>query len=83
MASSHSESEGDKKARSAPPGGESFVVMEPFIIIDAGRRSWGDVREFKEGHGALLQEAVESLRQLRQNGEINANAQPILFIVTT
>ena len=51
------------------------------IIIDLGKKSRKQVRLVREGAGKLMDEISVTLEDLRADGTIKPDAQPVLIIV--
>jgi hypothetical protein len=51
------------------------------IIIDLGKKSRKQVRLAREGAGKLMDEISVTLEDLRADGTIKPDAQPVLIIV--
>jgi Family of unknown function (DUF6200) len=51
------------------------------IIIDLGKKSRKKIRRAREGTGELMDEINVTLDELRADGTIKADAQPVLIIV--
>jgi hypothetical protein len=51
------------------------------IIIDLGKKSRKQVRRAREGTGKLMDKIHGMLDELRADGTIKADAQPVLIIV--
>ena len=51
------------------------------IIIDLGKKSRKQVRRAREGTGKLMDEINATLDELRADGTIRPDAQPVLIIV--
>ena len=51
------------------------------IIIDLGKKSRKQVRRAREGTGKLMDQITVMLDELRADGTIKADAQPVLIIV--
>ena len=51
------------------------------IIIDLGKKSRKQIRRAREGTGKLMDEINGTLSELRAQGTIKADAQPVLIIV--
>jgi hypothetical protein len=51
------------------------------IIIAMGRKSKKSIKAMGEGHGRLLEEVSATIEDLKSNGTISANAQPIIVVV--
>ena len=47
------------------------------VIISLGKKSKKSIKAMGEGHGSLLDEVSATINDLRSNGTISANAQPI------
>jgi hypothetical protein len=51
------------------------------VIISLGRKSKKSIKAMGEGHGSLLDEVTATISDLKSNGTILANAQPIIVVV--
>ena len=51
------------------------------IVIDLGKKSRKQIRRAREGTGKLMDEINLTLDELRAQGTIKADAQPVLIIV--
>lgn len=59
----------------------SEATTEP-IVIDMGKKNRKQVRKLsKGGSGRLMEKVSEAIEHLRENGALNAKAQPIVVIV--
>jgi hypothetical protein len=51
------------------------------VIIDLGKKSRKQIRRAREGTGKLIDEINVTLEELRAQGTIKPDAQPVLIIV--
>lgn len=52
------------------------------IIVDMGKKSRKSIRKLRRGRpGKLLDRVEETLAHLRENGELGANTQAVVFVV--
>ena len=64
----------------AKPIAADTTAAEP-LIIDMGKKSRKQVRRAREGTGKLMDKINLMLEDLRAEGTIKADAQPVLIIV--
>lgn len=50
------------------------------VLVDLGKQSRKRLKRLRRGEGRLMEEVVETVRRLREAGEIDANAAPVVFI---
>ena len=51
------------------------------VIVKLGRQSRKRIKRLSEGRGKLFAEVMETVDELRKNGQISAGAQPLIFVV--
>lgn len=51
------------------------------IVVDLGKKSRRQIRKVREGSGKLMDKVTLMLEDLRANGTIAADAQPVLIVV--
>jgi hypothetical protein len=51
------------------------------ILIDFGRKSRKNVKRLRDGEGKLMAEVQDTIDELKANGTISQNAQPVIIIV--
>ena len=51
------------------------------LIIDLGKHRRKDVKQLRKGAGPLVGEIASCLNELRESGQIAADAQPIVILV--
>ncbi|MBL8827464.1 MAG: hypothetical protein JNM18_10850 [Planctomycetaceae bacterium] len=51
------------------------------VVIDLGTRAGKQVDRLRKGRGKLMDEVQECIDELAANGQVAANAQPIIVIV--
>jgi hypothetical protein len=51
------------------------------VIVDLGKKSRKQIRQMRNGTGKLLDEVQEVVDQLKTNGTVDKNAQPIVIVV--
>lgn len=51
------------------------------IIVDLGRKKRRDIKDLCNGAGALLDEVVNCVKELKVSGTIAPGAQPVVVIV--
>lgn len=51
------------------------------LIIDLGKHRRKDVKQLREGAGPLVAEIASCLSELRESGQIAADAQPVVIVV--
>jgi Family of unknown function (DUF6200) len=51
------------------------------LIIDLGKHRRKDVKQLRQGAGPLVDEIASCLGELRESGQIAANAQPVVIVV--
>lgn len=51
------------------------------VILDIGKHDPKDIKKMCKGKGKLLRRVNEAVDQLREGGEIEANAQVVLVVV--
>jgi hypothetical protein len=51
------------------------------ILVDLGRKKRKDIKRLRDGEGRLMTEVQDTLDELKSNGSISENAQPIIIIV--
>ena len=51
------------------------------IVVDLGKASRKQIRRARKGTGKLMDEVKTVLDDLRANGTLGANAQPVLLVV--
>lgn len=51
------------------------------LIIDLGKHRRKDVKRLRQGAGPLVDEIASCLSELRQSGQIAADAQPVVIVV--
>jgi hypothetical protein len=51
------------------------------VIVDLGKQKRKDIKALKEGTGDLLNEVRETLAELKSNGAISSNAEPVVLVV--
>jgi uncharacterized protein DUF6200 len=50
------------------------------VLVDLGKQSRKRLKRLRRGEGRLMDEVAETMRRLREAGEIDANATPVVFI---
>ena len=66
-----------ESAQAAKSNGSSTGV----VIVDLGKQKRKDIKALKEGEGDLMNEVRDTLAELRSNGTISSNAEPVVLIV--
>lgn len=51
------------------------------VIIELGKQSKKRIRRLRRGQGRLMDVTLDTLEQLREQGSVAADAQPVLIIV--
>jgi hypothetical protein len=51
------------------------------LIVDLGKKSRKNVKQLRNGRGKLMDEVQSVLGELRANGKLASDAQPVLIIV--
>lgn len=51
------------------------------LLIDLGKQKRKDIRQLCDGSGPLVGEVASCLRELRESGQIAADAQPVVIVV--
>ena len=51
------------------------------LIIDLGKHRRKDVKQLRQGSGPLVGEIASCLRELRESGQMSADAQPVVIVV--
>jgi uncharacterized protein DUF6200 len=51
------------------------------LIVDLGKKSRKNVKRLRDGKGKLMNEVQGVLSELRANGKLSSDAQPVLIIV--
>jgi len=64
--------------KAAPKEPEEGVVP---VVIDLGRKSRKLVRRMRRGKGKLMNDIMDSIEELKENGEISKDAQPVIVVV--
>ena len=65
-----------KKVSSA----SAYTGPDP-ILIDLGKQSRKKTRRLRKGRGGLMRDVGECIDELRQEGKINGEAQPVIVVV--
>ena len=53
---------------------------DPFLV-DLGKHKRKDIKQLCDGSGPLVGEVASCLRELRESGQIAADAQPVVIVV--
>jgi len=61
----------------SPPVAESPAV----VVVSLGKKTAKKVKQLEKGRGKLLDRVVSSLNEMKTQGAISQNAQPIFVIV--
>jgi hypothetical protein len=51
------------------------------IVIDLGKKSRKRIKALRRGEGALLEEVIDAIEELKKAGTVSASAQPVIVIV--
>ena len=51
------------------------------ILIDLGKQSRKRTRRLRKGRGRLMRDVQECIDELRQEGKISGEAQPVIVVV--
>ena len=51
------------------------------VIVKLGRQSRKRIKRMSEGRGKLFAEIMETIEELKKNGQISGAAQPLIFVV--
>lgn len=62
------------------PQAEKDLNVSP-VIVKLGRQSRKRIKGLSEGRGKLFAEVMDTIEELRKNGQISASAQPLIFVV--
>ncbi len=54
---------------------------KPPIVIDLGRKRRKRVKQLRKGRGRLLSDVMDQVEDLRDSGEIDADAQAVIVVV--
>ena len=65
-----------KKAAPQEPSSEVAPV-----VIDLGKKKRKRVKRLRRGKGQLMVDIMDSIEELRENGEISKDAQPVIVVV--
>jgi hypothetical protein len=65
----------------AGPAPKSESPSGGVVIVDMGKQKRKDIKALKEGTGQLMDEVRDTLAELRSNGTISSNAEPVVLIV--
>lgn len=69
--------QGQSKANAA-----AASAGQPPIIVDMGKKSRKEIRKLRRGRpGKLLDNVEETMAHLRENGELGADTQAVVFVV--
>ncbi len=52
------------------------------ILVDLGKKKRRLCKKLRDGRGPLMDDVIDSIRELEDDGQIKAGAQPVLVIVT-
>ena len=63
-----------------PPAKKPPAVAEP-ILIDLGKQSRKKTRRLRKGKGGLMRDVGECIEELRHEGKISGEAQPVIVVV--
>jgi uncharacterized protein DUF6200 len=56
-------------------------AQQPMVIVDLGKRSKKQVKKLRKGGGRLMDRVSSTVDQLRAEGEIDAKAEVVVFVV--
>jgi hypothetical protein len=65
----------------AGPAPKDASPSSGVVIVDMGKQKRKDIKALKEGTGQLMDEVRDTLAELRNNGTISSNAEPVVLIV--
>jgi hypothetical protein len=51
------------------------------VVVDLGRHKRKAIKKLRQGTGKLMDEVRETVAELRGNGTISSNADPVVLIV--
>lgn len=60
---------------------ETEIVANAPIIIDLGKQKKGRIKSLRKGKGKLLSNINDCLDELKSNGVLADNAQPVIIVV--
>lgn len=63
--------------KAASESGEAVVP----VVIDLGKKKRKLVKRMRRGKGKLMDDVVESIEDLKESGEINKDAQPVIVVL--
>ena len=66
---------------STEPSNTAAIDKTDVVLVDLGRKSSKQVKRLKRREGKLAADVAATLAQLKQDGVVGANAQPVVFIV--
>jgi hypothetical protein len=52
------------------------------VLVDLGKKSPKAVRKLRKGKGKLMDSVAATVQELQSSGQIGANAQPVIIVVT-
>jgi Family of unknown function (DUF6200) len=60
---------------------ERAADAAPLIVVDLGKQKRSRVKELRKGEGQLMKAIQAAIVELRVNGTVGANAQPVVVVV--
>lgn len=51
------------------------------VIVDLGKHDKKKIKRLRKGKGRLMDDVSDVLRELREAGVVDANAQPVIVVV--
>lgn len=71
----------EQKNPAAKPEAPAGAKPAP-VLVDLGRKSCKAVKKLRKGKGKLMDSVAATVQELQASGQIGANAQPVIIVVT-
>ena len=59
----------------------SATATPPLLVVDIGKQKPSRIKKLRKGEGKLMEKVQGVIDELRLNGSVSANAQPVVIVV--